>query len=161
MLQLAKSDFWNTGFLPRRPFYSEKIRNIHEDTFTKFSMKGEKLQTLLLESFASFVESMSTTKVNEVQGDVLRRATVSIEDFEQVGLELSWLKKRLEEAKKVNKCSQSLIYVDLCETALKVGRAKVRELEEGLAKAKAALEDLSTGLPNSLAVNDKLLMDVV
>ncbi|KAH7865245.1 hypothetical protein Vadar_004121 [Vaccinium darrowii] len=139
----------------------EKIHNIHKDTFTKFSMKGEKLQTLLLESFASFVESMSTTKVNEEQGNVLRRATVSIEDFEQVGLELSWLKKRLEEAKKVNKCAESVIYVDLCEAALKVGRAKVRELEEGLAKAKAELEDWSTDLPNSLAVNDKLLMDVV
>ncbi|KAF7143337.1 hypothetical protein RHSIM_Rhsim05G0178500 [Rhododendron simsii] len=139
----------------------ERIHLIHKDTFTRFSMKGEKLQTLLLESFASFVESMSTTKVNEVQEDVLRQATISIEDFEQVGLELSWLKKRLEEAKKANKRAESLVYVDLCETALKVGRAKVRELEEGLVKAKAELEDCSTDLPNSLAVNDYLLLDVV
>ncbi|KAE9447956.1 hypothetical protein C3L33_20147, partial [Rhododendron williamsianum] len=139
----------------------ERIHHIQKNTFTRFSMKGEKLQTLLLESFASFVESMSTTKVNEVQEDVLRQATLSIEDFEQVGLELSWLKKRLEEAKKANKHAESLVYVDLCETALKVGRAKVRELEEGLVKAKAELEDCSTDLPNSVAVNDYLLLDVV
>ncbi|KAI8556267.1 hypothetical protein RHMOL_Rhmol05G0239600 [Rhododendron molle] len=138
-----------------------RIHSTHKDTFTKFPMKGQKLQTVLLESFASFVESMSTTKVNEVQEDVLRQAILSIEDFEQVGLELSWLKKRLEEAKKANKHAESLVYVDLCEAALKVGRAKVRELEEGLVKAKAELEDCSTDLPNSLAVNDYLLLDVV
>ncbi|XP_058215001.1 ubiquitin C-terminal hydrolase 12-like isoform X3 [Rhododendron vialii] len=139
----------------------ERIHSTYKDTFTKFSMKGQKLPTVLLESFASFVESMSTTKVNEVQEDVLKQATLSIEDFEQVGLELSWLKKRLEEAKKANKQAESLVYVDLCETALKVGRAKVRELEEGLVRAKAELEDCSTDLPNSLAVNDYLLLDVV
>ncbi|KAG5549843.1 hypothetical protein RHGRI_014969 [Rhododendron griersonianum] len=142
-------------------FLLGRIHSTYKDTFTKFSMKGQKLPTVLLESFASFVESMSTTKVNEVQEDVLKQASLSIEDFEQVGLELSWLKKRLEEAKKANKRAESLIYVDLCETALKVGRAKVRELEEGLVKAKAELEDCSTDLPNSLAVNDYLLLDVV
>ncbi|KAE9447954.1 hypothetical protein C3L33_20145, partial [Rhododendron williamsianum] len=139
----------------------ERILNIHKDTYTNFSMKDENLQTVLLESFAAFIETMSTTKVYEVQEEVLRRATVSVKDFEQVGLELSWMKKRLETAKKVNKCTESRIYVDLCETALKVGRAKVRELEEGLVKAKAELEDWSTNLPNSLAANDYLLMDVV
>ncbi|KAG5549839.1 hypothetical protein RHGRI_014967 [Rhododendron griersonianum] len=139
----------------------ERILNIHKDTYTNFSMKDENLQTVLLESFAAFIETMSTTKVYEVQEEVLRRATVSVKDFEQVGLELSWMKKRLETAKKVNKCTESRIYVDLCETALKVGRAKVRELEEGLVKAKTELEDWSTDLPNSLAANDYLLMDVV
>ncbi|KAI8556269.1 hypothetical protein RHMOL_Rhmol05G0239600 [Rhododendron molle] len=139
----------------------EKILNIHKDTYTNFSMKDENLQTVLLESFAAFIETMSTTKVYEVQEEVLRRATVSVKDFELVGLELSWMKKRLETAKKVNKCTESRIYVDLCETALKVGRAKVRELEEGLVKAKAELEDWSTDLPNSLAANDYLLRDVV
>ncbi|XP_058215005.1 uncharacterized protein LOC131326286 isoform X2 [Rhododendron vialii] len=139
----------------------ERILNIHKDTFTKFSIFGQNLQTLLLESFALFIESMSTTKVNEVQEDVLRQATLAIKDFEHVGLELSWLKKRLEEAKKANKRAESLIDMDLCETALKVGRAKVRELEEGLVKAKAKLENWSTDLPNSLAANDYLLRDVV
>ncbi|KAF7143289.1 hypothetical protein RHSIM_Rhsim05G0178400 [Rhododendron simsii] len=139
----------------------ERILNIHKDTYTNFSMKEENLQTVLLESFAAFIETMSTTKVYEVQEEVLRRATISIKDFEQVGLELSWMKKRLETAKKVNKCTESRIYVDLCETALKVGRAKVRELEEGLVKAKAEPEDWSMDLPNSLAANDYLLMDVV
>ncbi|KAF7142568.1 hypothetical protein RHSIM_Rhsim05G0178700 [Rhododendron simsii] len=77
----------------------ERVLNIHKDTFTKFSIFGLNVQTLLLESFASFIEFMSTPKVNEVQEDVLRQATLAIKDFEHVGLELWWLKKRLEEAK--------------------------------------------------------------
>ncbi|PSR92917.1 Ubiquitin carboxyl-terminal hydrolase [Actinidia chinensis var. chinensis] len=139
----------------------EKIYGLHKDTFANFSMKGQTLQTVLLESFASFIVSMSTTKVNEVNEEVLRVSAISIEDFEQLGLDLSWLKQRLDEAKTLNKHSDSLVYVDLCENALKVARAKVRELEEGLARAKTDAEDMSRDLPISLGADDRLLKDVM
>ena len=139
----------------------EKIYGLHKDTFGNFSMKGQTLQTVLLESFASFIVSMSTTKVNEVNEEVLRVSAISIEDFEQLGLDLSWLKQRLDEAKTLNKHSDSLVYVDLCENAVTVARAKVRELEEGLARAKTEAEDMSRDLPISLGADDRLLKDVM
>ncbi|XP_057475351.1 MATH domain and coiled-coil domain-containing protein At3g58270-like [Actinidia eriantha] len=139
----------------------EKIYGLHKDTFANFSMKGQTLQTVLLESFASFIVSMSTTKVNEVNEEVLRASAISIEDFEQLGLDLSWLKQRLDEAKTLNKHTDSLVYVDLCENALKVARAKVRELEEGLARAKTEAKDMSRDLPISLGADDRLLKDVM
>ncbi|KAI7979572.1 Ubiquitin carboxyl-terminal hydrolase 12 [Camellia lanceoleosa] len=40
----------------------ERIHNLHNDTFIKFSIRGSNLQTILLESFASFIESMSTIR---------------------------------------------------------------------------------------------------
>ncbi|XP_028116206.1 ubiquitin carboxyl-terminal hydrolase 12-like isoform X6 [Camellia sinensis] len=137
----------------------ERIRDLHNDTFTKFSMKGHILQTMLLESFASFIESTSNTKVHDEEA--LRLAAISIEDFEQVGLDLSWLKQRLDEAKRVNKHTESLTVVDLCESALKVARANVCELEESLVKAKAEVEVASRDLPKSLGVDDSVLKDVV
>ncbi|KAF5938220.1 hypothetical protein HYC85_025726 [Camellia sinensis] len=137
----------------------ERIHGLHNDTFTKFSMKGHILQTMLLESFASFIESMSNTKVHDEEA--LRLAAISIEDFEQVGLDLSWLKHRLDEAKRVNKHTESLNFVDLCESALKVAQAKVCELEESLVKAKAEVEVGSRDLPKSLGVDDSVLKDVV
>ncbi|KAI8028923.1 Ubiquitin carboxyl-terminal hydrolase 13 [Camellia lanceoleosa] len=137
----------------------ERIHGLHKDTFTKFSMKGHILQTTLLESFASFIESMSNTKVHDEEA--LHLAAISIEDFEQVGLDLSWLKHRLDEAKRVNKQTESLTFVDLCESALKVARAKVCELEELLVKAKAEVEVGSRDLPKSLGVDDSVLRDVV
>ncbi|GMP22124.1 hypothetical protein CsSME_00000281 [Camellia sinensis var. sinensis] len=137
----------------------ERIRDLHNDTFTKFSMKGHILQTMLLESFASFIESTSNTKVHDEEA--LRLAAISIEDFERVGLDLSWLKQRLDEAKRVNKHTESLTVVDLCESALKVARAKVCELEESLVKAKAEVEVASRDLPKSLGVDDSVLKDVV
>ncbi|KAF5938221.1 hypothetical protein HYC85_025727 [Camellia sinensis] len=137
----------------------ERIHGLHKDTFTKFLMKGHILQTMLLESFTSFMESMSNTKVHDEEA--LRLAAISIEDFEQVGLDLSWLKHRLDEAKRVNKHTESLTFVDLCESTLKVARAKVCELEESLVRAKAEVEVGSRDLPNSLGVDDSVLKDVV
>ncbi|XP_028092316.1 calcium uniporter protein 5, mitochondrial-like [Camellia sinensis] len=101
------------------------------------------------------MESMSNTKVHDEEA--LRLAVISIEDFEQVGLDLSWLKHRLDEAKRVNKHTESLAFVDLCESTLKVARAKVRELEESLAKAKAEVEFWSRDLPKSLGVDDSVV----
>ncbi|KAL7228334.1 hypothetical protein ACSBR2_007116 [Camellia fascicularis] len=100
----------------------ERIHGLHKDSLTKFSMKGHILQTTLLESFASFIESMSNTTVHDEEA--LHLAAISIEDFEQVGLDLSWLKHRLDEGKRVNKHTESLTFVDLCESALKVAQAK-------------------------------------
>ncbi|KAL7228353.1 hypothetical protein ACSBR2_007135 [Camellia fascicularis] len=137
----------------------ERIHGLHNETFTKLSMKGHILQTTLLESFASFIESMSNTKVHDEEA--LCVAAISIEDFEQVGFDLSWLKQRLDEAKRVNKHTKSLTFVDLCESALKVARAKVRELEESLVKAKAEVEVGSRDSPKSLGVDDSVLKDVV
>ncbi|CAL5322109.1 unnamed protein product [Camellia sinensis] len=136
----------------------KRIHGLHNDTFTRLSMKGHILQTMLLESFASFIESMSNTMVHDEEA--LRLAAISIEDFEQVGLDLSWLKQRLDEAKRVNKHTESLAFVDLCESTLKVARAKVRELEESLAKAKAEVEFWSRDLPKSLGVDDSVLKNV-
>ncbi|CAL5363268.1 unnamed protein product [Camellia sinensis] len=136
----------------------KRIHGLHNDTFTRLSMKGHILQTMLLESFASFIESMSNTTVHDEEA--LRLAAISIEDFEQIGLDLSWLKQRLDEAKRVNKHMESLAFVDLCESTLKVARAKVRELEESLAKAKAEVEVWSRDLPKSLGVDDSVLKDV-
>ncbi|XP_058213297.1 MATH domain and coiled-coil domain-containing protein At3g58270-like isoform X2 [Rhododendron vialii] len=139
----------------------EKIHGLHKGTFVKFSMKGQALQTVLLESFASFIASMSSTKVSEVNEEALRLAAISIEDYEQVGLDLRWLKQRLEEAKGVKKHSESVNTVESCGSSLEVARAKVRELEEGLAKAKAEVEAMSRDLPKSLGVNDSVLKDIV
>ncbi|KAI8556260.1 hypothetical protein RHMOL_Rhmol05G0239100 [Rhododendron molle] len=153
----------------------EKIRRLHEGTYVKFSMKGQALPTVLLESFAAFISSLSSTKVNELNEEALRLAANSIEDFEQVGLDLRWLKQRLEEAKDVKKHSDSVITVesctsalevaratvDSCTSALEVARAKVRELEDGLAKAKLEGEVMSRELPKSLGGNDSVLKDIV
>ncbi|KAF7143738.1 hypothetical protein RHSIM_Rhsim05G0177400 [Rhododendron simsii] len=139
----------------------EKIHGLHKGTFVKFSMKGQALQTVLLESFASFIASMSSTKVSEVNEEALRLAAISIEDYEQVGLDLRWLKQRLEEAKGVKKHSESVNTVESCGSSLEVARAKVRELEEGLAKAMAEVEAMSRDLPKSLGVNDSVLKDIV
>ncbi|KAI8028928.1 hypothetical protein LOK49_LG01G00257 [Camellia lanceoleosa] len=122
-------------------------------------MKGHILQTTLLESFASFTESISNTKVHDEEA--LRLTAISIEDFEQVGLDLSWLKQRLDEVKRVIKHTESLTFVYLCESALKVARDKVRELEESLVKAKAKVEVGSRDLPKSLGVDDSVLKDIV
>ncbi|XP_057493577.1 ubiquitin C-terminal hydrolase 13-like [Actinidia eriantha] len=140
-------------------FLLERIHGLHEDTFTNFSMKGGPMQTGVLEVFASFIESMSTNKVNEVEA--LSRAVISLQDFEQVGLDLSWLKQRLDEAKRVNKCSDSVVFMELCASNLEVARARVRELHEGLIKAKAEVEVRLRELPNSLGVDDYILKDVV
>ncbi|KAE9447972.1 hypothetical protein C3L33_20140, partial [Rhododendron williamsianum] len=139
----------------------EKIHSFHEGTFVEFLMKGQALPTMLLESFAAFVVSMSSTKVNELNEEALRVAANSIDDFEQVGLDLRWLKQRLEEAKGVKKHSELVNAVESCTSALEVAQAKVRELEEGLAKAKAEGEVLSRELPKSLGVNDSVLKDIV
>ncbi|CAL5322140.1 unnamed protein product [Camellia sinensis] len=137
----------------------KRIYGLHKDTFTKFLMKGHILQTTLLESFASFTESISNTKVHDEEA--LRLAAISIEDFEQVGLDLSWLKQRLDKVKRVIKHTESLTFVDLCESALKVARAKVRELEESLVKARAEVGVGSRDLPKSLGVDDSVLKDIV
>ncbi|KAI8556254.1 hypothetical protein RHMOL_Rhmol05G0238400 [Rhododendron molle] len=139
----------------------EKIQGLHKGTFVKFSMKGQALQTVLLESFASFIDSMSSTKVTEVNEEALQLAAISIDDYERVGLDLRWLKQRLEEAKGVKKHSESVNTVESCGISLEVARAKVRELEEGLAKAKAEVEAMSRDLPKSLGVNDSVLKDIV
>lgn len=136
----------------------EKIQGLHKGTFVKFSMKGQALQTVILESFASFIVSMLSTKVNEANEEAL---AVTIEDFEQVGLDLRWLKQRLEEAKMVKKHSESVNTVESCVTALEVARAKVRELEEGLTKAKLEVEVMSREVPKSVGVNDSILKDIV
>ncbi|KAH7865251.1 hypothetical protein Vadar_004236 [Vaccinium darrowii] len=154
----------------------EKIHRVHNGTFVKFSMKVQALQTVLLESFASFIVSMSSSKVNDMSEEALRLAAISIEDFEQVGLDLWWLKKRLGEAKTVKKYSESVNTVDSCGSALEVARgdlqvarcalevalAKVRELEKGLAKAKAEVEVMSSSeLLKSVGLNDFVLKDIV
>ncbi|KAG5549825.1 hypothetical protein RHGRI_014962 [Rhododendron griersonianum] len=110
----------------------EKIHSLHEGTYVKFSMKGQALPTLLLESFASFIASMSSTKVNELNEEALRLAANSIEDFEQVGLDLRWLKQRLEEAKVVKKHSESVNTVESCTSALEVARATVESCTSAL-----------------------------
>ncbi|KAL7228332.1 hypothetical protein ACSBR2_007114 [Camellia fascicularis] len=102
---IAKSNFCHTGFLQRHSWYLKGSITFTNDTFTKFSIKGSKLQTILLESFASF---MSTIRVSHVNEDALDQAAISIEDFEQVGLNLSWLKQNLDEVKRVNKHSESV-----------------------------------------------------
>lgn len=119
------------------------------------------MQTGVLESFALFVESILTTKVNEVNEEALRQAFISVKEFEQVGLDLSWLKRRLEEAELVNRLSDSRIYVESCETSLKWARAKVRELKEVLARAKEEVELMSRVSPESLGVNDPVLEGVL
>ncbi|KAF7142610.1 hypothetical protein RHSIM_Rhsim05G0178200 [Rhododendron simsii] len=153
----------------------EKIHSVHEGTYFKFSMKGQALPAMLLESFAAFMASMSSTKVNELNEEALRLAANSIEDFKQVGLDMRWLKQRLEQAKGVKKHSESVntveactsalemarATVESCTSALEVARAKVCELEEGLAKAKAEGEVMSRELPKPLGVNDSVLKDIV
>ncbi|KAE9447938.1 hypothetical protein C3L33_20151, partial [Rhododendron williamsianum] len=139
----------------------EKIHGLHNDTFVKFSVTSRFMQTGVLESFALFVESMLTTKVNEVNEEALRQAFISVKEFEQVGLDLSWLKRRLEEAELVNKLSDSRIFVESCETSLKWARAKVRELKEVLARAKEEVELMSRESPESLGVNDPVLEGVL
>ncbi|GFZ14586.1 hypothetical protein Acr_24g0007760 [Actinidia rufa] len=106
-----------------------------------------------------FLSYWVSSEVNDVEA--LSRTAISLEDFEQVGLDLSWLKQRLDEAKRVNKCSDSVVFTELCESALKVVRARVRELEEGLTKAKTEMEDRLRDLPNSLGVDDYVLKDVL
>ncbi|GMP22120.1 hypothetical protein CsSME_00000279 [Camellia sinensis var. sinensis] len=156
---IGKVRFLSCGVSSEASLLLERIRGLHNDTFTKFSMKGHILQTMLLESFASFIESMSNNKVHDEEA--LRLAAISIEDFEQVGLDLSWLKHRLDDAKRVNKHTESLTFIDLCESALKVARAKVRELEDLLVNANAEVEIGSRDLPKSLGVDDSVLKDVV
>ncbi|KAL6952176.1 ubiquitinyl hydrolase 1 [Sarracenia purpurea var. burkii] len=157
----GKVEFLSYRVSPEASLVLKRIHDHHNATFIKFSMTSPILQTSLLESFASFIDSMTATKVNEVNNEALRLAILSIEDFEQVGLDLSWLKQRLDEAKRVNKLSESLVSVKSYESAVTVARAKVRELEEGLAKAKAEMEVMSRALCNSLGLNDTLLKDVV
>ncbi|KAI8028925.1 Ubiquitin carboxyl-terminal hydrolase 12 [Camellia lanceoleosa] len=89
----------------------ERIHNLHNDTFIKFSIRGSNLQTILLESFASFIESMSTIRVSDVNEAAMHRAAISIKDFELVGLNLSWLKQKLDEAERVNKHSESVNFL--------------------------------------------------
>ncbi|KAE9447958.1 hypothetical protein C3L33_20141, partial [Rhododendron williamsianum] len=127
----VEADITGTSTSPQKALLLlEKIHSLHEVTYVKFSMKA------------------------------LRLAANSIEDFEQVGLDLRWLKQRLEEAKGVKKHSDGHT-VESCTSALEVARAKVRELEEGLAKAKAEGEVMSRELPKSLGVNDAVLKDIV
>ncbi|KAH7867319.1 hypothetical protein Vadar_031928 [Vaccinium darrowii] len=130
----------------------EKIQGLHKGTFAKFSMKSQALPTVILESFASFIVSMSSTKVNEADEEALRLAAFSIEDFEQVGLDLGWLKQRLEDAKMVKKYSESVDTVESCGTALEVARAKVRELE---------VEVMSRKVAKSVGANDTILKDMI
>ncbi|XP_058215957.1 ubiquitin C-terminal hydrolase 13-like isoform X1 [Rhododendron vialii] len=139
----------------------EKIHGLHKDTFVKFSVTSRFMQTGVLESFALFVESMLTTKVNEVNEEAICQAFISVKEFEQVGLDLSWLKRRLEEAELVNKLSDSRIFVESCETSLKWARAKVHELKEVLARAKEEVELMSRESPESLGVNDPVLEGVL
>ncbi|KAG5549845.1 hypothetical protein RHGRI_014971 [Rhododendron griersonianum] len=139
----------------------EKIHGLHKDTFSKFSVTNHFMQTGVLESFALFVDSMITTKVNEVNEEALRQDFTSVKEFEQVGLDLSWLKQRLEEAKLVNKLSESLIFVESCESSLKQAQAKVCELKEELARAKAEVEVMLRESPKSLGVNDPVLEGVL
>ncbi|XP_058216224.1 ubiquitin C-terminal hydrolase 13-like isoform X1 [Rhododendron vialii] len=139
----------------------EKIHGLHKDTFVKFSVTSRFMQTGVLESFALFVESMLTTKVNEVNEEALSQAFISVKEFEQVGLDLLWLKRRLEEAELVNKLSDSRIFVESCETSLKWARAKVRELKEVLARAKEEVELMSRESPESLGVNDPVFEGVL
>ncbi|KAE9447937.1 hypothetical protein C3L33_20150, partial [Rhododendron williamsianum] len=139
----------------------EKIHGLHKDTFSKFSVTNHFMQTGVLESFALFVDSMITTKVNEVNEEALRQDFTSVKEFEQVGLDLSWLKQRLEEAKLVNKLSESLIFVESCESSLKRAQAEVCELKEVLARAKAEVEVMSRESPKSLGVNDPVLGGVL
>ena len=54
---------------------------------------------------------MSTIRVSDVNEDALHRAAISIEDFELVGLNLSWLKQKVDEAKRVNKHSESVNFL--------------------------------------------------
>ncbi|CAL5322108.1 unnamed protein product [Camellia sinensis] len=120
----------------------ERIHNLHNDTFIKFSIK------------------VSTIRVSDVNEDTLHRAAISIKDFELVGLNLSWLKQKLDDAKRVNKHSESFNFVEFYESTLQVAQAKVRKLEGGLANAKAELEIRSRDSPKSLGVDDYVLMDV-
>ncbi|KAH7841906.1 hypothetical protein Vadar_020808 [Vaccinium darrowii] len=114
--------------------------------------------------------------VNDASEEALELAAVSIEFFEREGLDLRWLKERLGEAKTVKKYSELVNTVDSCGNALEVARgdlqvarcafevalAKVRELEEGLANAKAEVEVMSSReLPKSVGVNDFVLKDIV
>ncbi|KAL7228335.1 hypothetical protein ACSBR2_007117 [Camellia fascicularis] len=93
----------------------ERIHNHYKGMFAKFSMTSVLVQTLFLESFASFIESMSTTKICEVNKEAL---CVAVKDFEHVRLDLSWLKQRLDQAKMVNKCSELVASIDSYEKTI-------------------------------------------
>ncbi|KAI8028919.1 Ubiquitin carboxyl-terminal hydrolase 12 [Camellia lanceoleosa] len=135
----GKIRFLSYWVSPEASLVLERIHNRYKGTFAKFSMASVLVQTVFLESFASFIESMSTTKICEVNKEAL---CVAVKDFEHVGLDLSWLKQRLDQAKMVNKRSELLASIDSYEKTIEHSRAKLRELKEGLAKAKAEAEHL-------------------
>ncbi|CAL5322107.1 unnamed protein product [Camellia sinensis] len=147
----GKIRFLSYWVSPEASLVLKRIHNRYKGTFAKFSMTSVLVQTLFLESFASFIESMSTTTICEVNEEALR---VAVKDFEHVGLDLSWLKQRLDQAKMVNKHSELLASIDSYEKTIEHTRAKLRELKEGLAKAKAEAEVSVRDLPKSLGVND-------
>ncbi|KAL7228357.1 hypothetical protein ACSBR2_007139 [Camellia fascicularis] len=147
----GKIRFLSYWVSPEASLVLERIHNRYKGTFAKFSMTSVLVQTVFLESFASFIESMSTTKICEVNKEAL---CVAVKDFEHVGLDLSWLKQRLDQAKMVNKRSELLASIDSYEKTIEHTRAKLRELKEGLAKAKAEVEVSVRDLPKSLGVND-------
>ncbi|KAF5938223.1 hypothetical protein HYC85_025729 [Camellia sinensis] len=133
----GKIRFLSYWVSPEASLVLERIHNRYKGTFAKFSMTSVLVQTVFLESFASFIESMSTTRICEVNKEAL---CVAVKDFEHVGLDLSWLKQRLDQAKMVNKRSELLASIDSYEKTIEHTRAKLRELKEGLAKAKAEVE---------------------
>ncbi|KAL7252611.1 hypothetical protein ACSBR1_007224 [Camellia fascicularis] len=147
----GKIRFLSYWVSPEASLVLERIHNRYKGTFAKFSMTSVLVQTVFLESFASFIESMSTTKICEVNKEAL---CVAVKDFEHVGLDLSWLKQRLDQAKMVIKHSELLASIDSYEKTIEHTRAKLRELKEGLAKAKAEVEVSVRDLPKSLGVND-------
>ncbi|KAI8556261.1 hypothetical protein RHMOL_Rhmol05G0239200 [Rhododendron molle] len=122
----VEADITGTSPSPQKALLVlEKIHSLQEGTYFKFSMKG----TMPLESFAAFIASMSSTKVNE---EALQLAANSVEDFEQVGLDLRWLKQRLEQAKGGEKTLRVGHTVEACTSALEVARATVESCTSAL-----------------------------
>ncbi|KAH7839365.1 hypothetical protein Vadar_003240 [Vaccinium darrowii] len=138
----------------------EEIERRFPDVFSNLFSVTTWLTYGILISFASFMKEVRYTRVDDLDASKIKTFLVALKEFEQMGLDVSWIRPRFEEVQRLNHLRMFAQDLEVSKAFVIERERELTELKADVARREGKLANAKRVAPTSLVDGDLVLKDI-
>lgn len=138
----------------------KEIERRYPNVYSNLLPKTTWLAHGILTSFATFIKQVRYTRVDELDASKIKTFLVALKDFEQTGLDVSWIRPRFEEAQSIYNLRTFARDVELSKAVIIERKRELAELEADVIRRESELANAKRAAPTSLVDGDLVLKGI-
>lgn len=136
------------------------IERRYPDVYSNLLTKTTWLASGILSSFATFIKEVRYTRVDELDASKIKTFLVALKDFEQIGLDVSWIRPRFKEAQSIYNLRMFAQDLEVSKALVIERKRELTELEADVIKRESELANAKRAAPTSLVDGDLVLKGI-